>query len=285
MSPWRIVDRAHRDQLGEGTLWSVRERALYWVDILAPALNRLVLATGEVSRWPMPEPIGWVVERAGGGFIAGFKSGIAELELDPVRIRHIVDPEPGQPGNRLNDGKADSAGAIWFGSMDMAEQEDSGSLYRVGADRAVTAMDSGYRVPNGPAFSRDGRWLYHSDTAWRTVFRFPRLGTARLGPRETFITFAAGQGHPDGMTVDSEDHLWIAHWGVARVSRFRPDGTLSRAILLPARQITNVAFCGEQFDRLFVSSAATGLPQSDYDGALFEIDADATGLPPGLFAG
>ncbi|SFR82366.1 SMP-30/gluconolactonase/LRE family protein [Sphingomonas jatrophae] len=286
MTGWRIVPRGgQRDTLGEGTVWSAREGALYWVDILAPALNRLVLATGNVTRWPMPEPLGWVVERTGGGFIAGLQSGFAELDLDPVRIRPIADPEPHLPGNRMNDGKADAHGAIWCGTMDMAEAADTGALYRFGPDRQIGRADSGYGVPNGPAFSTDGRWLYHSDTARRTVFRFPRLDAARLGARETFITFAEEDGHPDGMTVDAQDHLWIAHWGGSRVSRFRPDGTLDRAIALPARQITNLAFCGDALDRLIVSSAAIGLPDSDVDGALFEVDAGVRGCAPGLFAG
>ncbi|WP_375288480.1 SMP-30/gluconolactonase/LRE family protein [Sphingomonas sp.] len=283
---WSIVPRGgQRDQLGEGTLWSAREGALYWTDILAPALNRLVLATGEVTRWPMPEPLGWVAEREGGGFIAGFRSGFAELDLEPLTIRPFLSPEPELPGNRMNDGKADAAGAIWCGTMDMAEDQDSGALYRLAPDRSLARADGGYRVPNGPAFSADGRWLYHSDTARRTVFRFARLDEARLGEREVFIRIGEDDGYPDGMTVDGEGHLWIAHWGGSRVSRFSPDGTLDRAIALPAKQCTNVAFCGEALDVLYVSSAATGLPDSEHDGALFRVEAGVTGLAPHLFGG
>ena len=285
MTNWRIVPRNIRDELGEGTLWSARENALFWVDILAPALNRLSLADDKVTRWPMPEPLGWVVERENGGFIAGFRSGFAELDLEPFAIRPIANPEPHLPGNRMNDGKADASGVIWCGTMDMAEEQDSGALYRFNADRKIDRVDGGYRVPNGPAFSTDGRWVYHSDTARRTVFRLARLDAERLGKREPFITFTEKDGHPDGMTVDAEACLWIAHWGGGRVSRFRPDSTLDRTIELPAVQVTNVAFCGARLDRLFVTSAATGLPASSADGALFEVEAGVTGLPPGIFTG
>lgn len=283
MTDWRIVPRDMRDQLGEGTLWSVRENALYWVDILGPALNRLTLADNRVTRWAMPEPIGWIVERAKGGFIAGFQSGFAELDLDPFEIRPILDPEPDLPGNRMNDGKADSTGAIWCGTMDIDESRDSGALYRMRADHDVERVDIGYGVPNGPAFSRDGRWLYHADSARRTIFRFARLDGDCLGKRETFITFTEDDGYPDGMTVDAQGGLWVAHWNGARVTRFLTDGTPERNIALPAHQITNVAFCGEQLDRLFVSSAAKGLPASEFDGALFEVESGVTGIPPGIF--
>ena len=79
MPQWRKIDREQRDILGEGAVWSPRENALYWTDILAPALNRLDLASGQITRWAMPEPLGWVVERSRGGFIAGFQSGFAVL--------------------------------------------------------------------------------------------------------------------------------------------------------------------------------------------------------------
>jgi xylono-1,5-lactonase len=285
MTDWQLVKRDVRDTLGEGTLWSARDNALYWTDIVAPALNRLSLATGKVDRWTMPEPLGWVAERQGGGFIAGLQSGFASLTLDPLLIEPIGDPEPELPGNRMNDGKADAEGRIWCGTMDMAEEADSGAFYRLDPDMRWTRMDSGYRVPNGPAFSPCGNWLYHTDSARRSVYRFARIEGGGLAARELFIQFSEEDGYPDGMTADAEGHLWIAHWAGARISRFTPEGKLDRAIALPARQITNICFAGAGLDRMFVSSAAKGLPESEYDGGLFEVDAGVRGLPTPLFAG
>lgn len=285
MSEWKRVDRDVRDTLGEGTLWSARDNAVYWVDIRGPALNRLSLTDGGVQRWAMPEPLGWVAERRGGGFVAGFQSGFARMTLDPLAIESIGDPEPHLPGNRMNDGKADGDGRIWCGTMDMAEEQDSGSLYRLDSDGRWTTMDTGYAVPNGPAFSPCGRWLYHTDSARRTVYRFARTDGGGLSDRAPFILFTEEDGYPDGMTVDAQGHLWIAHWGGSRISRFTPDGRLDRAIPLPARQVTNITFAGANLDRMFVTSAAFGLPESEYDGALFEVDAGVTGLPTPLFAG
>jgi len=285
MAQWQLIKREIRDTLGEGTLWSARDNAVYWTDILAPALNRLSLTDGNISRWAMPEPIGWVAERQGGGFVAGLQSGFARLALDPLTIEPIGDPEPHLPGNRMNDGKADAEGRIWCGTMDMAEEADAGALYRLDPDGRWLQTDGGYRVPNGPAFSPCGRWLYHSDTARRTVYRFVRAEGGGLADRQVFIRFDEEDGYPDGMTADAEGHLWIAHWGGARISRFTPEGKLDRAIPLPARQVTNICFAGAALDRMFVSSAAVDLPESDYDGALFEVEAGVKGMPTPLFAG
>ena len=285
MAQWQLIKRDLRDKLGEGTLWSARDNAVYWTDIIAPALNRLSLADGSIDRWAMPEPIGWVAERQAGGFITGLQSGFARLTLDPLAIEPFGDPEQHLPGNRMNDGKADADGRIWCGTMDMAEQEDSGAFYRLDPDGRWIQMDSGYRVPNGPAFSPCGNWLYHTDSARQTVYRFSRTEGGGLAAREVFIQFGDADGYPDGMTVDADGHLWIAHWGGSRVSRFTPEGKLDRAIPLPAQQVTNICFAGAGLNRMFVSSAAVGLPDSEYDGGLFEVDAGVKGLPTPLFAG
>ena len=286
MSDPRPVPRAgERDRLGEGLFWSAREGALYWTDILAPALNRLSLGDGRVTRWPMPDMIGWVIERRDApGFIAGFRSGFAELLLDPVRITPIADPEPDLPGNRLNDAKADRHGRIWAGTMPIGADRPSGALYRIDPDRAVARIDIGYTVANGPAISPDGRWLYHTDTVPGLVYRFA-LDEAGVRDRELFIRFEPGWGRPDGMTVDAEGGLWIAHWGGSRVSRFTPGGAIDRQVALPASQITNVCFAGERLDRMFVTSAADGAEHEPQAGALFEIDPGVRGLPPNLFGG
>ena len=286
MAEWTVIENSGRSRLGEGVLWSARHNAVFWVDILGQALHRLALDDGRVERWTMPEPTGWVVERQAGGFIAGLRSGFAELELEPLQLRPIGSPEPDRPGNRMNDGKADAAGYIWCGTMDMDEAQDSGAFYRFGPDRQAVRMDDGYRVTNGPAFSPDGRWLYHTDSARRTVYRFPRLGDGGLGGREVFVTFDEAEGYPDGMTVDAEGGLWIAHWDGARVSRRLPDGRLDREIGLPVQRPTNIAFGGERLDRMFVTSANVGLPENGGpDGALLEVDAGVVGLPTPLFPG
>jgi sugar lactone lactonase YvrE len=284
MSKVRKIARDTRDTLGEGALWCARDGAFYWVDILAPALNRLTLATGEITRFAMPEPLGWVVEHTQGGFVGGFRSGIARITLDPLAIGPRSGPEPHLPDNRMNDGKADSTGAIWCGTMDMTEQQQSGSLYRLSPEGAWNQIDTDYGVPNGPGLSPCGNWLYHADSSKRLIYRFARHESG-ASKREAFIQFAEADGYPDGMNCDAEGFLWVAHWDGGRISRFDPEGRLERSITLPARRITNMAFAGEGLDRLFVTSAAIGLPESEHDGALFEVDTEGFGNPSHAYAG
>ena len=169
--------------------------------------------------------------------------------------------------------------------MDAAIEADTGALYRLDPDFSLSKHDEGYRVTNGPAFTRDGRTLYHNDTAKRVVYAFPLHADGSLGERRVFIRFRDEWGHPDGMTVDAEDGLWIAHWGGGRVSRFTPEGELDRSITLPASQITSCVFGGTDLDRLFVTSAADRRDHEPHAGKLFEVEPRVRGVPQPRFAG
>lgn len=287
MTDVRIIERGDlRDALGEGLLWSAREQAVYWTDILAPALNRLTLATGKVDRWAMPERIGWVIERREHpGLIAGFQSGFAILSLDPLGIVPLADPEPDLPDNRLNDAKADARGRIFAGSMPVGADRPTGGFYRFDPDHSVHRLDDGYTVANGPAISPDGAWLYHTDTVPGIVYRFAIQDDGELGPRAEYICFEREWGRPDGMTVDAEGGLWIASWGGSRVTRFSPEGKVERSIAVPASQITNVCFAGDALDRMFITSARDGREDEPAAGCLFEVDPGVRGLAPHQFAG
>lgn len=285
MSDVRIIRGSGRSRLGEGPLWSSRESAVYWVDITGQRLNRLSLIDDAVAGWDMPEPIGWVIEReAKPGFIAGFASGFAELTLEPLAIRPIGNPEPRLPGNRMNDAKADPMGRIWAGTMAADCKGGSGSFYRLDPDLSWERVDGPYGIANGPAITADGLTMFHADTARREIYRFDIKDDGRLGHRQLFLRFEPDWGFPDGMTLDAEGALWVAHWGGGRVSRFTPDGKLGRSIKLPASQTSSCTFAGTELDRMFVTSAADGVDEP-HAGMLFEIDPGCRGSATPRFGG
>jgi xylono-1,5-lactonase len=286
MADYRVIDTGRHCRLGEGPYWSVRQQALYWVDILGQTVHRLSPTDDSVGSWRMPGMIAWLIERAhADGFVAGMQREIVYLSLEPMIITPIACPEPSLLGNRLNDAKADARGCIWAGTMPISAEGDTGSLYCLDPDGRVTCRDRGYGVTNGPAFSPDGLYLYHNDSTQGIVYRFELHGDGALRHRSVFLQFGPDEGKPDGMTVDSEGALWIALWGAARVSRYTAHGHLDRSVMLPASQITSCAFGGAALDRLFVTSAAEGVSGEPLAGSLFEIDPQVKGIAPNLFAG
>ena len=277
---------AARAVLGEGPLWVARENAVYWVDIKGPAVHRLVLSDNTHTSWPMPEMLGWVVERQDRrGFIAGFKSGFARLSLDPLRIEPICTPERHLPDSRMNDAGVDRSGRIWAGTMDDCERTATGCLYCLGVAGDWTRHDSGYIVSNGPTFSPGHDVLYHTDTTRRVIYRFPLQADGSLGKREVFVVFPDDWGWPDGMATDVHGGIWVAHWGGGRVSRFRPDGRLDRVIAMPVSQVTSCCFAGSTLERMFVTSAAIGSDDEPLAGSLFEVSAGVQGAPTYAYGG
>lgn len=277
-----------RAKLGEGPLWLAAEQALYWVDILGQTVFRWHESEG-LRTITMERPVCSLLPRARGGFIGGGYDGFIALDAN-FAVTPLADPEPEFSGNRFNDGKIDRAGRLWAGTMDRKEREASGSLYRMGADLAWERIDSGYRVTNGPAFSRDGRVMYHTDSALQTVYAFDLDEDGSIGPRRVHLTFGEGDGYPDGMTVDAEDCLWIAFWDGWCVRRFAPSGELLATIAVPVQRPTSVAFGGAALDELFVTSAARGLKEAEFAeqpqaGGLFRLRPGVAGIAELPFSG
>ena len=275
--------------LGEGPAWVDREQALYWVDIKGRKVFRLG-DDGVVRQWDTPMRVGAIAPRSSGGFIAGTDAGIAAIDLDQNRFDVVTNPEAQLPGNRFNDGKVDRLGNFWAGTMDDSEQRASGKLYRILPSLEWTEVDSGYKVTNGPAFSPDGRTMYHNDSALQLTYRFDMDADGGVSNRETFLRFGEGDGYPDGMTVDAEGCLWIAFWDGWCVRRFSPQGELLRKLEMPVSRPTSCAFGGADLDRLYITSAsigvdAEGLEMQPNAGGLFMIRTGVRGTPQAPFAG
>ena len=267
-------------ELGEGPIWSDSLQALLFVDIRQARLHAYHPDNGERQSWDLEEACCWLLPREDGGFVAGLHSGVAELDLDAdgPRIGKRLTPIKWLPdGDRLNDANSDAHGRLWFGSMDNAEAEIHGYLFRLDS-RGLIEMDSQYHVTNGPAISPDGRTLYHNDSARQIVFAFDLDEDGELSNRREHIRLPEGAGYPDGMTCDREGGLWIALWDGGRIARYHADGSLDREVALPISRPTSCIFGGEALDRLFVTSAATGCDDEPLAGALFEIDVEIGGL-------
>ncbi len=284
MTGYSVVARQRRDRLGEGPLWVPARGELFWLDIEGHAMHRLHLARGDVATLQFDEPIGWILPCAReAGFIAGFKSGFAFLDVDTGARTHIGAPEPHRPDNRLNDAKVDAHGRIWAGTKDDSGRTDSGTLYRLDHDLGWQAMDGGYGVTNGPTFSPDGRVLYHTDSNARTIFAFDLGEDGSLENKRAWVRFEEAWGYPDGMCTDAEGCVWVAHWDGGRISRFSPAGEWMRSINLPASNITSCAFAGETLDRMFVTSSLIDHEDEPLAGALFEVDPGVRGLASPVF--
>jgi sugar lactone lactonase YvrE len=272
-------------ELGEGPIWSPSEQALWFVDIKRRQIHRHDARTGKGRSWPAPAPPGFLARLAGGAWLAGLKTGLHRFDPETGEFALHCEVEPHQPGNRLNDGAVDAEGRLWFGSMDDAEAEPTGCLYRLEPGAEAAPQDTGYVITNGPAFSPDLKTLYHTDTLGRVIYAFDLDDDGRLGPRRVFVRIAEDQGYPDGPAVDAEGCVWTGLYGGWGLDRYAPTGELLQHVPFPCANVTKPAFGGEDYRTLYATTARKGLtPEAlagqPLAGGLFALSVPTPGLPP-----
>ena len=275
--------------LGEGPIWSVQDRTLLWLDIFRPSINIYDPAAGTNRVIRVAETIYAAGFAAGGGYIASLDSGFALLDRNGQKLRVLADPNAGRSVN-FNDGRVDRRGRFWSGTMAKDWISSIGSLWRLQGDGAVAEMDTGIILANGIGFSPDDRMLYFTDFARRTVFAYPfDLESGTLGEPSAVITLEEKDGKPDGLTVDDEGHIWVAHWDGWCVTRHDPNGREVIRIPFPVQRPTSVAFGGVDLSTLYVTSAtmgldAAGLALAPLSGSLFAIETPYRGQTEANFA-
>jgi sugar lactone lactonase YvrE len=269
-------------ELGEGPVWSAREQALWFVDIKGKQILRFSAATGEVRSWVAPSNPGFLAPLAGGGWLAGLKTGLHRFDPDSSGFTLHAVVEPHEPENRLNDGHVDAEGRLWFGSMHDPETEPTGALHRLDRN-GLTAVDPGYVITNGPAVSPDGRTLYHTDTLRRVIYAFD-LDGGSLSNRRVFAAIEEGAGYPDGPAVDAEGCVWTGLFGGWGLRRYAPTGELLAFIRFPCANVTKPAFGGADLKTVYATTAWKGLSPAEragqpLAGGLFRLAVNTPGLP------
>ncbi len=278
--------------VGEGPIWDAEKGVLYWVDILSSMLYEYNPVTRENRTYAVGQHVGTVVPRASGGLMLALYDGFAAFDPVTQQLTLLADPEAHLPGNRFNDGKCDPAGRFWAGTMAYTDQGTQGSLYRMDADLSVHKMLGDIAISNGIVWSADNATMYYIDSLAMTVRAFDyTLTTGDIANERVVIRVQEGMGLPDGMAIDAEGMLWVAHFGGSCVRRWHPQtGEVLDKIDLPASQITACAFGGPDLGTLYITSAANGfdaqaMAKEPHAGALFQVVPGVKGTPTFAFAG
>ena len=270
--------------LGETPLWHAGEQALYWIDVLRPAVYRYDPAKGQTDNWPMPSAVGAIGLREGGGFIVACENeGISIYDPKTFEHRLVASPRKGHVG-RYNDGRVDAAGRFWIGWLTHSRKE-TGSLYRVDVDGSVSEAMTDIVAPNGLGWSPDGQTMYITDSHINTIWACPfDPVSGKLGARRKFYEFAPREkGILDGLAVDSEGGIWIAMYNGWAVIHLDPAGKLVDQFHVPVSLLCSCTFGDADLRTLYITSSvrqqnASQLANQPWAGALMSVRMPVAGM-------
>jgi sugar lactone lactonase YvrE len=246
--------------LGEGPLWHAGQRRLYWTDIYERRLWVFDPGSGS-SRvfWQGDLQVGGFAFRRDGALVLCTDRGVYRLGVgtdgEPYAEPQLLHRVPLAENEMFNDITTDPEGRVYAGTLDRSSP--TGCLYRLERGKEPVRLLEGIGCSNGMTFSLDQRFFFHTDSLARRITRYEydrRTGDIR-SPR-VFFQGSSPDGLPDGITLDMEDHLWVAFWGSAAVRRLDPAGKIVGEFLFPARQVSSVMFGGPGLEELYVTSAA-----------------------------
>ena len=284
---WKCVLKAQA-QVGECPIWAPENSSLYWVDALAPSMNRLDLSCGVNQTWRMPCAIGSYGLAADlRSCVVALADGIHRLEFDNGALIKLHDAPYDVKHYRFNDGRVDRAGRFWVGTLRRPESDEPpgrGAFWRLDKNGLVRAID-GVTVANGIAWSPDDRTMYIADRIhWHILAMDFDVATGTVSNQRTFARVPEGV-FPDGAAVDSEGCYWSAQVTAGKVARYAPDGVLLREIAAPVPTPTMLAFGGADLKTLFVTTArlmlksAAELEAYPLTGGIFSLEVDVPGVP------
>lgn len=270
--------------LGEGPIWMAAEQALWFVDIKGHKVHRFHPESGETRSFDAPDQVTFLAPLAGGGFIAGLKSGLHRFDPATGAFVHHGEIEPPELDNRPNDATVDAQGRLWFGTMHDAETTLTGALYRLGADGKPALQDDGVCITNGPCVSPDGKTFYNTDTLEGIIWAYDLSPEGELSNKRPFFKVEIADAWPDGSVVDSEGYVWTALWGGHGALRLSPAGEIVDRITLPAINVTKPCFGGPDLKTLYFTTARKGLTDQQLAayplcGGVFALPVAVAGQP------
>jgi gluconolactonase len=162
------------------------------------------------------------------------------------------------------------SGGVYFTDPARSDENHAdGTIHFVNSEGICHTVAKGLAFPNGIVLRPGGKVLLVAESKRNRILVFPVIEVGKLGDPRVLVNLpvkGTGQidNQPDGITLDADGNLYVAHYGMRQVQVVSPEGKLLRRY--PGGNLTtsNVAFAGPEMNQLYMTG---GEP-----GALFRLD-------------
>jgi pyruvate kinase len=178
-----ITNEGQRCELGEGPHWDPKTKSLYYVDIFSPAIFRYNTKNGEIYKAKIKdndEPIGFIIpiEDRDDEFVVGAGKDATVIRWDGRSgyahvVRVLGEVDKFKSANRINDGKCDPLGRLFFGTMGDESTDlksnPTGSFYRFSVEKGAENLKSSIGISNGLTWNENLGKFYYIDSITQDV--------------------------------------------------------------------------------------------------------------------
>jgi gluconolactonase len=188
----------------------------------------------------------------------------------------------GKPLRGPNDLTLDPQGGFYFTDPGESSADNPiGTVHYVDEAGVTHLVADKLAFPNGIVLTADGKTLLVAESQKNRVLSYPVLRQGKVGEMTVFADLPKSESgklednQPDGMCLDADGNLYVAHFGMKQVQVLDPTGKLIRRYDGGNQLTSNVAFGGPRGDQLFVTGSIKfdGTP-----GAVFRLDIETKGL-------
>lgn len=264
------------NQIGEAATWLDNEKVFLWVDISGCEMYEYNPDTKTTIKHKFDNMVSTIIPtQLPHVVVLAVKNKLLSYHLLTHATKTLVELPGEMTDLRTNDGKASPEGRIWLGVMHLSNHDHTGALYCIEKDLTISKVLDKQCIPNGIVWNKAGNKMYYADSGRACIeeYNYNAL-TGEIQFVKVAVTVNSNLGVPDGMTIDNDGNLWVAHWGGFGVYCWNPvSGEMIGKISVP---VPNVASCTfDANNNLFITTARAGLTELELlkyplSGSLFK---------------